>query len=480
MAALRRASASCRRMATRSPTRCGTRPTRSSPRRPTDHGRLAEVRASRSCRGPTDRPLRILTHCNTGPLACGQFGTALGVVQAAHHAGRAVHVWVDETRPYLQGARLTAWELAQAGVPHTLIPDVAAGHLDGRGRGRRHPRRRRPDRGQRRHGEQGRDVHARRARRPSRHPVLRLRAARARSTSATPDGAGDPDRGARRATRSWRSAASASPRRTRTVRNPAFDVTPAELITAIVTEEGVAPGTVRAGAASPRRRTPGPSGTQPRHGRHEPVAAAVALMATVAIGRADGVVARPTTDRALLRELPRARPALRRLRALRPRGPRVRPDPLGRRVRRRRGRRARARVRRADAPAAVRHGPRRRHRGDPARRHPAARRLRRGAARRRCRRSRRHYRVDPGPQMVRMWVDRAHVPARIPRRSSGSCRSRSASSTGSTSSGSRRGCRRARSPRASTTACASTAGSSPRPGPTSSARRPGSPSSATS
>jgi methylthioribose-1-phosphate isomerase len=75
----------------------------------------------------------VLTHCNTGPLACGQFGTALGVVQAAHHAERPIHVWVDETRPYLQGARLTTWELAQAGVSHALIPDVAAGHLMARG-----------------------------------------------------------------------------------------------------------------------------------------------------------------------------------------------------------------------------------------------------------------------------------------------------------------------------------------------------------
>ena len=78
---------------------------------------------------PDGRPVRILTHCNTGPLACGQYGTALGVIQAAHHAGREVHVLVDETRPYLQGARLTTWELAQAGVPHSLLPDVAAGHL---------------------------------------------------------------------------------------------------------------------------------------------------------------------------------------------------------------------------------------------------------------------------------------------------------------------------------------------------------------
>jgi methylthioribose-1-phosphate isomerase len=97
-----------------------------------DHGRIATF-GLEALEFPEDRPLRILTHCNTGPLACGQFGTALGIVQAAHHAGRSVHVWVDETRPYLQGARLTAWELGQAGVPHTLIPDVAAGHLMGRG-----------------------------------------------------------------------------------------------------------------------------------------------------------------------------------------------------------------------------------------------------------------------------------------------------------------------------------------------------------
>jgi methylthioribose-1-phosphate isomerase len=94
----------------------------------TDHGRLAEFGLG-ALPTPVDRPLNILTHCNTGPLACGQFGTALGVVQVAHHAGREIHVWVDETRPYLQGARLTAWELQQAGVPHTLIPDVAAGSV---------------------------------------------------------------------------------------------------------------------------------------------------------------------------------------------------------------------------------------------------------------------------------------------------------------------------------------------------------------
>jgi len=97
-----------------------------------DHGRMAEAGLALL---PTieGRPLRILTHCNTGPLAAGQFGTALGVVQAAHHAERPIHVWVDETRPYLQGARLTTWELDQAGVPHTLIPDMAAGPLMAQG-----------------------------------------------------------------------------------------------------------------------------------------------------------------------------------------------------------------------------------------------------------------------------------------------------------------------------------------------------------
>jgi methylthioribose-1-phosphate isomerase len=96
------------------------------------HGRLAEFGLAELPATP-DRELRVLTHCNTGPLACGQFGTALGIIQAAHHAERPIHVWVDETRPYLQGARLTTWELKQAGVPHTLIADVAAGFVMSRG-----------------------------------------------------------------------------------------------------------------------------------------------------------------------------------------------------------------------------------------------------------------------------------------------------------------------------------------------------------
>ena len=68
----------------------------------------------------------VLTHCNTGPLATGADGTALGVIVAAHRRGKRVHVFVDETRPLLQGARLTTFELAAAGVPATLIVDGAA------------------------------------------------------------------------------------------------------------------------------------------------------------------------------------------------------------------------------------------------------------------------------------------------------------------------------------------------------------------
>jgi methylthioribose-1-phosphate isomerase len=72
---------------------------------------------------------RIIHHCNTGPLATGAYGTALRVIIAAHEAGKEVHAYVDETRPRLQGARLTAWELQQVGVPHSVIVDGAAAHI---------------------------------------------------------------------------------------------------------------------------------------------------------------------------------------------------------------------------------------------------------------------------------------------------------------------------------------------------------------
>jgi methylthioribose-1-phosphate isomerase len=72
---------------------------------------------------------RILTHCNTGALVSAGAGTAFAVILAAHRAGRLAQLWVDETRPLLQGARLTAWEARRAGLPHALLPDSAAGSL---------------------------------------------------------------------------------------------------------------------------------------------------------------------------------------------------------------------------------------------------------------------------------------------------------------------------------------------------------------
>jgi methylthioribose-1-phosphate isomerase len=75
----------------------------------------------------------VLTHCNAGSLACVGYGTALGVIRAAHDAGRRPRVWAGETRPLLQGARLTMWELDRLGIDGTLVPDGAAAALMSRG-----------------------------------------------------------------------------------------------------------------------------------------------------------------------------------------------------------------------------------------------------------------------------------------------------------------------------------------------------------
>ena len=75
------------------------------------------------------RPVNVLTHCNAGWLACVEYGTATAPIYTAHDQGIAVHVWVDETRPLNQGARLTAWELGKYGIAHTVITDNAGGHL---------------------------------------------------------------------------------------------------------------------------------------------------------------------------------------------------------------------------------------------------------------------------------------------------------------------------------------------------------------
>ena len=79
------------------------------------------------------KPVNVLTHCNAGWLAFVDYGSALAPVYAAHDRGLSVHVWVDETRPRSQGSKLTAWELGQHGVAHTIIADSAGGHLMQRG-----------------------------------------------------------------------------------------------------------------------------------------------------------------------------------------------------------------------------------------------------------------------------------------------------------------------------------------------------------
>jgi methylthioribose-1-phosphate isomerase len=97
--------------------------------------RIAEEDVERNRRiGANGAPLiehgaRVLTHCNTGSLACVGYGTALGVIRAAHEQSREPSVWVDETRPVLQGSRLTAWELERLAIPYTLVADVMAGAL---------------------------------------------------------------------------------------------------------------------------------------------------------------------------------------------------------------------------------------------------------------------------------------------------------------------------------------------------------------
>ncbi len=115
----------------------------------------------------------ILTHCNAGALATAGYGTALGVIRAAVEVGRKVRVLADETRPFLQGARLTAWELVKDGIDTTVITDSMAGAMMQAGGDRSGGRRRRSHRRQRRHREQDRHLLGRRARARPQHSVLR-------------------------------------------------------------------------------------------------------------------------------------------------------------------------------------------------------------------------------------------------------------------------------------------------------------------
>jgi methylthioribose-1-phosphate isomerase len=175
-----------------------------------------------------DSGTRALTHCNAGGLATGGYGSAVGALLTAFERGLLDHVWVDETRPLLQGARLTAWELETAGIPHAVIPDSAAasfmraGEVDcvitGADRIAAN-------------GDAANKIGTYSLAVLARHHGVPLYIVAPSTTVdlATPDGAGIPIEERDPAEVTERFAA----------RNPAFDVTPAELVTAIVTEHGV-------------------------------------------------------------------------------------------------------------------------------------------------------------------------------------------------------------------------------------------------
>jgi methylthioribose-1-phosphate isomerase len=171
---------------------------------------------------------RALTHCNAGGLATGGYGSAVGALLTAWECGLLERVWVDETRPLLQGARLTAWELETAGIPHAVIADSAAASFMARGEvdcvitG--------ADRIAA-NGDAANKIGTYSLAVLAHHHGIPLYVVAPSSTVdlATPDGAAIPIE--------ERDGAEVTPRFA--ARNPAFDVTPAALIDAIVTEAGV-------------------------------------------------------------------------------------------------------------------------------------------------------------------------------------------------------------------------------------------------
>ena len=180
---------------------------------------------------------RILTHCNAGALATAGYGTAGGVIRAAHERGRVALVWVDETRPVMQGSRLTAWEMVKEGIPHRLIADVAAGFVMQRGEvdlvvtG--------ADRNAA-NADTANKIWTNSVAVLAKHHGIPFYVAAPFSTidSSIPSGAAIPieerDGDEVRRTGGRLTAPSETP-----VYNPAFDVTPAELIAGIITERGV-------------------------------------------------------------------------------------------------------------------------------------------------------------------------------------------------------------------------------------------------
>jgi methylthioribose-1-phosphate isomerase len=171
---------------------------------------------------------RALTHCNAGGLATGGYGSAVGALHTAFERGLLAHVWVDETRPLLQGARLTAWELETAGIPHAVIADaaaasfMAAGEVDcvitGADRIAAN-------------GDTANKIGTYSLAVLARHHDIPLYIVAPSTTVdlGTPDGSVIPIEERNPAEVTARFAA----------RNPAFDITPADLIAAIVTEHGV-------------------------------------------------------------------------------------------------------------------------------------------------------------------------------------------------------------------------------------------------
>ena len=181
---------------------------------------------------------RVMTHCNAGALACAGYGTAIGIIRMAHESGRAPSVWVRETRPVLQGSRLTAWELAQLGIPGTVIVDAAAGAIMAAGLvdccvvG--------ADRVAA-NGDVANKIGTYELAVLAHHHGIPFVVAAPVATVdlACPDGAAIPieERSADEVRR-WADRLTAPAEVP--VANPAFDITPAALVTAIVTEHGVA------------------------------------------------------------------------------------------------------------------------------------------------------------------------------------------------------------------------------------------------
>jgi len=188
---------------------------------------------------------RILTHCNAGALATGGYGTALGVIRAAVEAGKKVAVFADETRPWLQGSRLTAWELMRDAIPVTLICDNMAGHLMSKGEidcvivG--------ADRIAA-NGDTANKIGTYTVAVLAKEHGIPFYVAAPISTIdlAIPDGSHIPieERSSREVTHSGERQLAPTGV---AVRNPAFDVTPARYITAIITERGVVKGDYQLG-----------------------------------------------------------------------------------------------------------------------------------------------------------------------------------------------------------------------------------------